>query len=615
VSGTPTTSGTYNFTAKVTDSLGVSATATDTITVNPQTNVQVTYTGTVYYATSSSSSNSFTVTLSATIKDLSGGSGNIGTANVVFVNRDTGTLISPTPIAVTAGSDPTTGTVSYTWSSNIGTALSQSFTIGIVVGGNSISDMTYAGTPVGGNYQRNSSDDDAILTVARPQISSTGGGYLVNTSSSTGTYKGDPGEKTNFGYDAKNTSSGVQGQFNIVIHNGNDVYQVKSTSLSSMTAGPVSGTTWYQSTILGTGTFVKVTNPANPSTIDSNVTVQINSVDEGEPGKNDRIGIAVWNGAIGTGTLLYSNHGLDGSNNPNQDTLSGGNLQIQTAQEAAGQPTAGDLATASAPLTQDALKPIIAEAIARWRAAGIDARRLSALDRVTFQIDDLPAGDLGMSMPGVITLDRTASGFGWFIDPTPGNDSEFAPGAVNSPARGHMDLLSVVAHELGHQLGFGEDDGTAVMAMYLPAGVRHVPLPVATQPTPDTPAPIAVAAPSIQPVVTASVGVPAAPVVTSITTVPQATAPELIPAVQASHTRHHRGGQQTVRVHQAASQTARSASGTSPPPGRSVRPGRCARRAGPWPSGPMADRSWRWTFAATSAPGPCPGPRPGRSIG
>ena len=32
----------------------------------------------------------------------------------------------------------------------------------------------------------------------------------------------------------------------------------------------------------------------------------------------------------------------------------------------------------------------------------------------------------GLARQGVVTLDRTADGYGWFVDPTPGDDSEFA---------------------------------------------------------------------------------------------------------------------------------------------------------------------------------------------
>ena len=106
---------------------------------------------------------------------------------------------------------------------------------------------------------------------------------------------------------------------------------------------------------------------------------------------------------------------------------------------------------------------------------GHRANRLSDLGHVDVQIAELPGSDLGLASPGLILIDRDAAGYGWFVDPTPGDDSEFAPNAVRSPAKGHEDLLSVVAHEMGHELGFGDDDGTQVMAEYLPVGVRHIP--------------------------------------------------------------------------------------------------------------------------------------------
>jgi hypothetical protein len=144
--------------------------------------------------------------------------------------------------------------------------------------------------------------------------------------------------------------------------------------------------------------------------------------------------------------------------------------------------------TAVAPLTLDQIQPIAAAAIARWAAAGIDPQQLSVLSRVVFQIEDLTGSNLAWERQGVITLDRTADGYGWFVDPTPGNDSAFASTASNSPARGHIDLLSVVAHELGHLLGYGEADGNGVMGEYLAPGVRHV--PIAIQAAGEAPSPL-----------------------------------------------------------------------------------------------------------------------------
>src|SRR5439155_25168035 len=67
--------------------------------------------------------------------------------------------------------------------------------------------------------------------------------------------------------------------------------------------------------------------------------------------------------------------------------------------------------------------------------------------------------------------DKNGAGWGWFVGPTPSDDSEFTtPG--DQGERGRMDLLTVLEHEIGHLLGRGhEADG--VMQERLEAGVRE----------------------------------------------------------------------------------------------------------------------------------------------
>ena len=71
---------------------------------------------------------------------------------------------------------------------------------------------------------------------------------------------------------------------------------------------------------------------------------------------------------------------------------------------------------------------------------------------------------------------------GWFVDATPGGDEEFAlrDGRLQaidaSLADERVDLLTVVAHELGHVLGLDDlDAGEELMAGALSPGVRRLP--------------------------------------------------------------------------------------------------------------------------------------------
>jgi len=71
------------------------------------------------------------------------------------------------------------------------------------------------------------------------------------------------------------------------------------------------------------------------------------------------------------------------------------------------------------------------------------------------------------------------------VDGTPGDNTEFRlvrgngdlVATKSSEASGHMDLLTVVAHELGNVMGFPEDahETAAVTSPLLGAGQRHLP--------------------------------------------------------------------------------------------------------------------------------------------
>src|SRR5205823_940742 len=82
---------------------------------------------------------------------------------------------------------------------------------------------------------------------------------------------------------------------------------------------------------------------------------------------------------------------------------------------------AATAAPAHKSLRADQVRPLLTEALARWRAAGVDTSALHGLD---VRVTDLGGRTLGKAADGVIWLDDNAAGWGWFVDRTPHSDSE-----------------------------------------------------------------------------------------------------------------------------------------------------------------------------------------------
>ena len=101
-------------------------------------------------------------------------------------------------------------------------------------------------------------------------------------------------------------------------------------------------------------------------------------------------------------------------------------------------------------LTQVQLDAALAVSVGQWQAAGLSAGQLSSLQSVEFRIADLPGSHLGLALPSVIYIDSNAAGHGWQL--TPVGDSH---------ATERVDLVSVIAHEIGHHLGLGDLFDTA----------------------------------------------------------------------------------------------------------------------------------------------------------
>ena len=145
-----------------------------------------------------------------------------------------------------------------------------------------------------------------------------------------------------------------------------------------------------------------------------------------------------------------------------------------------------------------------AAALTRWEVAISDEfviegfteeeANIMAMDLVNPLANNtlLEISDLGDAILGTATGDATsatiqidpdAGGFVWFIDTTPGDDTEFPdggppPASLTAPAgdaNGKVDMLTFMLHEIGHLLGL--DHATAgVMQSTLPRSTRRLPV-------------------------------------------------------------------------------------------------------------------------------------------
>jgi len=133
-----------------------------------------------------------------------------------------------------------------------------------------------------------------------------------------------------------------------------------------------------------------------------------------------------------------------------------------------------------ASLTEAELAPIVDEAIARWEASGLVPENFD-WSKLRFAITDLGPAYLGLGNPdGSILLDDDGAGWGWFVDQSPTSDDEFATQTIDVAVAAHMDLLTVVMHEIGHALGYptgsAQDTPAAVlMSEFLGVGTRRTP--------------------------------------------------------------------------------------------------------------------------------------------
>jgi hypothetical protein len=282
----------------------------------------------------------------------------------------------------------------------------------------------------------------------------TGGGWIT---SPAGAYLANPSltGRANFGFNAKYQSGST-------VPTGNTEFQFQPANLNfHATSYDWLVITTNQAQYQGSGT---INGAGNYGFL---VTVQDNG-----GSTSDLFRLKIWDKNNNNAVVYDTQPGAATTAAPTT-ALGGGRIQVHTnAQLVAGGENAGGENVA--PLTPEELQPVVREAIAMWAAAGIDAAQVSALNHVAVGIADFRGPWLGMAFPGAIWIDQDAAGYGWYSGATAGGSSAL-PAAPGSPAYGKVDLLTVVEHELGHELGFNDTPTGGLMAVFLPTGTRRLP--------------------------------------------------------------------------------------------------------------------------------------------
>ena len=113
-------------------------------------------------------------------------------------------------------------------------------------------------------------------------------------------------------------------------------------------------------------------------------------------------------------------------------------------------------------LSQAELDYLVEAAIQRWIDAGATPEQVAEMRATAISVADMAGLYLGSSDANSILIDSDGAGHGWFLDRTPGDDAEYDGAGTRltadagGPADGRMDLLTVLMHELGHQVGLDD---------------------------------------------------------------------------------------------------------------------------------------------------------------
>ncbi|MBU4273405.1 MAG: hypothetical protein KKA28_16220, partial [Planctomycetes bacterium] len=310
--------------------------------------------------------------------------------------------------------------------------------------------------------------DDGIasksLTVDGQAVSTVYGPYGVNYAGVFGPLTGGTHAYTIEVTDANGIASTHNGTFNVIAA-ASVAPQIGNVVVAETANLARDGLLNTEETLVLTWTLTDADGIASKSlAVDGNAVATIYG-----PYGNAYAGLL---GQLTAGTHAYA---IQATDTTGQTSMLNGTFSVLAALtlEASAAPTGSADA-----LTDAELASITAEAAHRLEAL-LGSRGSTALSGVSIQVADLPGNLLGATTDGKILIDHDAAGYGWFVDPTPGDDEEFIGDNLgpllarqNTVADGRADLLTTVMHEMGHILGYNHAD-EGLMDDLLPLGARR----------------------------------------------------------------------------------------------------------------------------------------------
>jgi hypothetical protein len=270
-------------------------------------------------AVTAAASGATSVTLAATVFDISAtadaagdtNNGDIRKATLTFVDRATNAVLCTAPIGLVKSSDERAGIATCTFIRDFGTALPASFV---------------AGAKVGGYYVRDAAADDVTMSIAAATNDLVAGAGGFDVASAAGPRAPERGTKARFEVNLQYSNKGQpSGNFKLTFTRTEDnvvhKYELALDEASSLAfrRAETSGT----ATIIGTGTLTDVT-VSKTVAIAEHAPLVITATDGGEPGTKDSISITLFNSAGG----LWLATGWNGTRAA-ELLLTEGNINVQ----------------------------------------------------------------------------------------------------------------------------------------------------------------------------------------------------------------------------------------------------------------------------------------------